>query len=64
MKGKNLFHLFIRWGLGIHGIIHVAETAANIYESAWISAALSAFAGFIMIAGACVDLNHHGEDDK
>ena len=64
MEGKNLFHLFIRWGLGIHGIIHVAETAANIYESAWISAALSAFAGFLMIAGACIDLRHHGEEDK
>jgi len=64
VKGKNLFHLFIRWGLGIHGIIHVAETAANIYESAWISAALSAFAGFLMIAGACIDLGHHREEDK
>ncbi len=63
-KARKLFNLFIRWGLGIHGVIHVIETAANIYESAWISAALSAFAGFIMIAGACVDLNHHGEDDK
>ena len=64
MKDKNLFHLFIRWGLGIHGIIHVAETAANIYESAWISAALSAFAGFLMIAGACIDLSHHGEKNE
>ena len=64
MKDKNLFHLFIRWGLGIHGIIHVAETAANIYESAWISAALSAFAGFLMIAGACIDLSHHGEENE
>ena len=64
MKDKNLFHLFIRWGLGIHGIIHVAETAANIYESAWISAALSAFAGFLMIAGACIDLSRHGEESE
>tara|TARA_R100001591_G_scaffold112748_1_gene125399 strand:- start:25 stop:219 length:195 start_codon:yes stop_codon:yes gene_type:complete len=64
VKDKNLFHLFIRWGLGIHGIIHVAETAANIYESAWISAALSAFAGFLMIAGACIDLSHHGEENE
>ena len=64
MKDRNLFHLFIRWGLGIHGIIHVAETAANIYESAWISAALSAFAGFLMIAGACIDLSHHGEENE
>lgn len=58
-----MFNLFIRWGLGIHGIIHIAETAANIYESAWISAALSAFAGFLMIAGACIDLSHRGEEN-
>lgn len=64
MEDRNLFHLFIRWGLGIHGIIHVVETAANIYESAWISAALSAFAGFLMIAGACMDLGHYGENEK
>lgn len=61
---RNLFHLFIRWGLGAHGVIHLAETAANIYEGAWISAGLSAFAGFLMIAGACIDLEHHKEDDN
>ena len=59
---KRLFHSFIRWGLGVHGIIHVVETFANIYEQAWISAGLSALAGFIMIAGACIDLSHHKED--
>ncbi len=61
---KRLFHSFIRWGLGVHGVIHVVETFVNIYESAWISAALSALAGFIMIAGACIDLSHHKEDDE
>ena len=61
---KRLFHSFIRWGLGVHGVIHVVETFANIYESAWISAGLSALAGFIMIAGACIDLSHHKEDDE
>ena len=60
---KNLFHSFIRWGLGIHGVIHLAETVANIYEKAWISAGLSAFAGFLMIAGACIDMSHHREDN-
>ena len=61
---KRLFHSFIRWGLGVHGVIHVVVTFVNIYESAWISAALSALAGFIMIAGACIDLSHHKEDDE
>lgn len=61
---KNLFHSFIRWGLGIHGVIHVAETAANVYEGAWISAGLSLFAAFLMLAGACIDLSHHKEADE
>ena len=54
-KKRNLFHAFIRWGLGIHGAIHVVETAVNMYEQAWISAALSAFIAFIMIAGALIE---------
>ncbi len=61
---RNLFHKFIRWGLGIHGTIHVAETFVNIYEHAWISAGLSLFAGFLMLAGACIDLSHHKDEDK
>ena len=60
----NLFHAFIRWGRGAHGVIHLVETAANLYERAWISAGLSAFAGFLMIAGACVDLSHHREENE
>ena len=60
---QDIFHSFVRWGLGIHGAIHIAETAANIYEKAWISAGLSALAGFLMIAGACIDLSHHKESD-
>tara|TARA_R100001163_G_scaffold19555_1_gene17173 strand:+ start:185 stop:400 length:216 start_codon:yes stop_codon:yes gene_type:complete len=62
--GHNAFHAFVRWGLGIHGTIHIAETAANVYEGAWISAGLSLLAGFLMIAGACIDLSHHGEHDE
>ena len=61
---KRYFHAFIRWGLGVHGIIHVAETFVNIYERAWISAGLSLFAGFLMLAGACIDLSHHKEVDE
>ncbi len=56
----NAFHAFVRWGLGIHGIIHIAEMCANVYEGAWISAGLSLLAGFLMIAGACIDMSHHG----
>ncbi len=58
---KDLFHSIIRWGLGVHGVIHVAETLVNIYEQAWYSAGLSALAGFLMIAGACIDFSHHKE---
>jgi hypothetical protein len=60
----SAFHSFIRWGLGIHGFIHIAEMCANIYERAWISASLSLLAGFLMIAGACIDVTHHGEHDE
>ena len=48
------------WGYSVH----VVETGFNLYERAWISACISAFAGFLMIAGACIDLTHHGEDDE
>lgn len=60
---RKYFHAFIRWGLGIHGVIHLAETAANIYERAWISAGLSLFAGSLMLAGAWIDLSHHNDED-
>ena len=59
MKGKELFHRLVRWGLGIHGFIHVAEMAANIYEGAWISAGLSFLSGGLMLAGAFIDWTHH-----
>ena len=61
-KQRKIFHNFIRWGLGIHGSIHVIETAVNMYEKAWISAALSACIAFIMIAGACIDSSEKGEE--
>ena len=60
---KNLtFHKFIRWALGIHGSIHVIETALNIYEQAYMSALMSLLSGLLMIAGACIDSSHHKED--
>ena len=58
----NLFHKIVRWGLGIHGSIHIAETALNLYEGAYMSATLSLLAGFLMISGACIDMSHHKED--
>jgi hypothetical protein len=58
----NLVHTFIRWGLGIHGSIHLLETVVNIYEGAWISASLSALASFLMLGGACIDITHHSKD--
>ena len=61
MFGKT-FHKCVRWGLGIHGSIHVAETFVNLYESAYISACLSLFAGLLMIAGALIDASHHTEE--
>ena len=62
---KNLiFHKFIRWGLGIHGSIHIVETLLNIYEQAYMSALVSLFSGLLMIAGACIDSHHHGEVEK
>ncbi len=60
----KLFHMFIRWGLAGHGVLHLTETAMNIYEKAWYSAGISAFAGFLMIAGATIDMTHHGGDDE
>ncbi len=58
----NLLHSFIRWGLGIHGSIHLFETAINIYEGAWISASLSALASLLMLGGACIDMTHHQKE--
>ena len=50
----KLSHKIIRWGLGIHGVIHIAEVVANVYEGAWISAGLSLLSGGLMLAGALI----------
>lgn len=63
---SSLFHKIVRWGLGLHGSVHVIETLLNIYEGAYMSAVTSLFAGLLMIAGACIDSSHHkheGEDE-
>ncbi len=54
-----MFHKVIRWGLGVHGVIHIAEMCMNIYEQAWASALLTAISGFLMISGAIIDYDHH-----
>ncbi len=59
----NIFHKLVRWGLGIHGSIHVVETFLNIYEQAYMSAAVSLFAGALMIAGALIDYSHHKSEE-
>ena len=55
------FHTFIRWALGLHGAIHIFETALNVYEEAYMSAATSLLAGMLMLAGAYIDSSHHIE---
>ena len=56
---KEVFHKFIRWALGIHGLIHIAETILNIVEGAYLSALLSLVSSIIMICGAYIDYEHH-----
>jgi hypothetical protein len=62
---RNKFHLFVRWGLGIHGIIHLTEFVLNIVEKAWASAFFTLLAAFLMLSGALIDYQHHsGTDDE
>ena len=55
----NPFHTFIRWCLGLHGVIHVGELVANTIEHAWVSAGLSLVSAAIMLPGAFIDQTHH-----
>ena len=48
MKTLNLV---VRWGLGIHGAIHMVEFI-NLIEHAWMSAFFTLIAGSLMLAGA------------
>ena len=61
---NEMFHKFVRWGLGIHGTIHILETFINMYEKAYISALLSLFIGLLMFAGAYIDSSHHNLESK
>ena len=58
----NLFHLIVRWGLGIHGAVHLIEFTLNLIEGAWISAAFTLLAASLMISGAFIDYQHHRSD--
>ena len=62
LKSEKL-HKVVRWLLGVHGIIHIAEMFVNLYEGAVLSALLTAFSGSIMILGALIDLSHHKEKE-
>ena len=59
----SIFHKIVRWGLGLHGSVHVIETLLNIYEQAYMSAITSLLAGLLMIAGACIDSSHHKHEE-
>ena len=60
----RLFHLVVRWGLGVHGFIHLIEFILNLYEGAWISALFTLIAAILMLSGAFIDYQHHKEDDN
>tara|TARA_B100000809_G_C15139202_1_gene532182 strand:+ start:7275 stop:7433 length:159 start_codon:yes stop_codon:yes gene_type:complete len=38
--------------LGLHGVLHIAELGAALYEEAYIAASLAGFATLTMILGA------------
>ena len=59
---SSRFHSLIRWGLGIHGTIHIVEFVLNLYEGAWMSAIFTLLAGLLMISGALIDASHHSEN--
>lgn len=54
-----MLHTFIRWALSFHGVMHIIESMANIYEEAYISAFISLFTAMIMFGGAYIDKQHH-----
>ena len=61
MKTLNLV---VRWGLGIHGAIHMVEFILNLIEHAWMSAFFTLIAASLMLAGALIDSQHHVYDTK
>ena len=58
----NTFHKIVRWGLGLHGSIHLIEFVLNLLEQAWTSAFFTLIAGGLMICGALIDYQHHSPE--
>ena len=48
----------VRTLLGLHGFFHVVERGLNLYEGAYLSAALTLFSSIIMLLGAYIDYEH------
>jgi len=42
----------VQMSLGLHGVLHIAEFAAALYEEAYIAASLAGFATLTMLLGA------------
>ena len=61
MKTLNLV---VRWGLGIHGAIHMVEFILNLIEHAWMSAFFTLIAASLMLAGALIDSQNNVYDTK
>ena len=58
---RHIFHLAVRWGLGLHGSFHVIEFGLNVWEGAWASGFFTLLSGLLMLAGAFIDHQHHQE---
>ncbi len=54
-----MLHKVVRLLLGLHGSFHIIETGLNLYEGAYLSAALTLFSSIIMLLGAYIDYEHH-----
>jgi hypothetical protein len=60
----NVFHRIVRWGLGLHGAIHLIEFILNLLEGAWVSAFFTLIAALLMLSGAMIDYQHHSDSKK
>ena len=56
---SKIFHAVIRWGLGIHGSIHLVEFILNLFEGAILSAFFTLISASLMLGGALIDASHH-----
>ena len=54
-----MLHKTVRLLLGLHGTFHIVETGLNLYEGAYLSAALTLFSSIVMLLGAYIDSEHH-----